>query len=671
MRRLRRALILCAGAVAIAVARDGFAQQTTQEATGPATEALNRTEPLHLDPTQASLRLQSFYNSSTIKPSDGSPRTKDHDTAVLELLGLSTHGYVQDPSVIDFDVAGTFGLEQRWEKINGVNDNGNDFLYDYNVAATVLRDSSAPLTLSAARTIEFDNQPFSETFQSTTNTYDATWNIRSPKYPTYFRFLHNDVTQDSLSGIDDFRSNQNAAQWHTDVIFSPASRLAWDYNYSSVDQTNALGEKSSFDVNTLGLVHSYEFGPALKNSLTSTVNYTNQVGDFAQERLLVDENLQLHHSDRLETFYQYQFEHTIYPEVDTSLNRLQAGFRDKVFDGLQANGKVGGLTMDQSGAGTDEVFANLDFDYSRKLLDGLLSGQVQLVSDRQYNQAQMTEAHVVTTRAFGPSQQIVLAYQGIKTDSVAIRSASGTDIYADGLDFSTTYEPNRVIIQRIPDGTIPPDTPLLIDYDVDPRPANTTTTNSMNAGLRYDFERGWGRGLSLYVNYFVQDQDIDSNQPGAFIADDVNALTYGAEYHLWRLRFKAEHTNYDSSLAPFRSDLIGARYEDRILHDLRLTADATQVVTHFEDDDNKSTALTLSGAAEYRLSPSLRARASIAYLNLDDDLSGGANGLEEQFALKWVDGDTTVKGSVRHSDLQTDTEDTSFLFFMLSIERRF
>jgi predicted porin len=629
------------------------------------------TQALHFDPPEAVLQLRSIYNSSTIKPTDGTGSIRNKDTSLQELLGLSTHGYVIRPDVIDFNVAGKFGLQQRWEKLEGEHASGNDTLYEYNADLTLMRDSTAPLTLRASRTIDYTSEPFTETYQTTANDYDATWTINSRQFPSAIRIFHNDLTQETLSGRDDYTLAHEGVDWYSDLIFNPASTLSWNYNYSHVNETNATGETVAYDANSFNLVRQYLFGSRLEHSLTSSVEYLNQTGDFAQQRLNIDESLWLHHTDRLDTFYEYQFQQTDYPEVDTTLHRLKTGFVGKPFDGFKATGTLGALALDQTGADTRELFALLDLDDARKVPLGELASFLHLSFDRQSNDEQSTEAHVVAVRSFNASQRIVLPYVGIKPDSITVRSAGGADTFFEGIDYTATYRANRATIDRIPDGNLPADSTVIIDYDVNPKPANDVTTTSANMGLRYDFREGLLNGLGLYTRYFVQRQNIDSNQPGAFIEDDVDALVYGADYHIWRLRFNAEQERHNSDLFPFHSDQFGVRYDDRIGRDLTIAIAATQIRTHYDDDDSHSVASTAIGQVEYRFNRKLSAIATINYLDLDDDVTGGARGLDEQLSLKWNHQDLSVKGTIRHSDFETDTEDSSFLFFMLSVERRF
>ena len=659
-RRMRMSLAV---AGMVAVMQHGWAEELPAPAAGQG-------DTFHIERPEVVVGLIGRYNASQIKPVLGAT-TKSRDTSLQQTLGLSTQGYAVRPEFLEFNLAGTFGLEEQWERRESGSENKVDSPYEYHFDGTFLRDSSAPLKLTADRTIEYTSVPFSETYRTTTNVYDALWDIKSDRFPTTFRLLHSDIAQDSLTGLDNFDYAQNSAEWHTDAIFGPGNRLSWNYNFTSVDESTAFGRESSFNANTASLVHEYLFGPKRQNSLISTVSYLDQDGDFAQERFRLDENLLWRHTDSLQTFYQYQFEDTRFPQVETSLNRLKAGFRDKVFENLLATGTIGGMAMEQDGAATDEIFAHLDFDYTRKVPLGQLAATLAFSLDRQANDAQNTEAHVLDSRTFDASQQIVIPYVGIKSNSIGVRDASGSRVFFQGLDYLTTYHQNRVVIQRMPGGSIAPNSTILVDYDITPKPANDVATDSINMGLRYDFKEGIFKGLGLYTRYFVQDQDISSDQPGAFIPDNINALVYGVEYRIWRLRFSAEHEDHDSDLMPFRSDRYSARYEDRIARDWRILADITQVHTTYVDDSSTPIATTMSGKIEYRPARDVRAGVSVAYLRMRDEINGGARGLEEQFDIKWTHRDTTFKGLVRHASLETDPQDSSFLFFQLSAERRF
>ena len=113
------------------------------------------------------------------------------------------------------------------------------------------------------------------------------------------------------------------------------------------------------------------------------------------------------------------------------------------------------------------------------------------------------------------------------------------------------------------------------------------------------------------------------------------------------------------------------RYEDRIARDWRINVEAVRVQTQYQDDNSNPVATTISGALQYRASRDLAVTANIAYLDLSDRLVSHAHGLEEGVEMKWSHRDTTIGAQLRHSDLDTDSQNSSNFFFMLTLERRF
>jgi hypothetical protein len=634
-------------------------------------------EPFHIDKPTLSLETDWFYNSSTIKPitapgsvSTGTTTATSHDSAVQELLHLSTQGYVIDPSTFTFNLTSGLGMEKLWQKEEGVRSSQVLALDDYDVLGTLGPTSDSPLTVHANRTTELTSQPFSETYQSVSNNYDASLTLSSHDFNTLITAFHTDLAQTSPAGLDNFRYSQNGAQINSSGTLATGQRLSFDYGFHGVQETDAQNNTYNFDINSTTLSLENDFGEHFQHSLTSTISDWDQTGDFAQQRFRLDEDLLLHHSDQFETFYQYQLENTQYPQVVTTLNRLQAGARSRLFSNFYAVGTVGGLTQDQSGAATGEYYARLDVDYHHAAPLGLISSTLNLSLDQQNNQAQNVPAYVTTDATFDSSQQLILPHTGIQQNSIGVRDTTGTRTYFASIDYTTVYKSNRAIIQRIPGGAIPANSAVLINYTVAPQPANDVATDGLTAGVRYDIKEGFAKGLSLYTRYFIQQQDTSSDQPGAFIADNVNALTYGAEYRIWRLLFSAEHEDHRSDLFPYHSNRFGARYEGRIGQDWRFFADAAHVQTWFDDDKTHFGASTLTGDIDYRLAPDLFADFLVEYIRISGDAASNERGWDEELSIKKVMDDLTLKGAIRHSDLIDPTQDSSFLYLYFSAERK-
>ncbi len=637
--------------------------------TSPEAAELSATaSQLHLDPPEVTLSLTGLYNTNSVRPA-GRPDSTHRDSVLEQLLKVKTGGSAF--GIAEFTIGFTVGMDEMQQKRDGHTNSDVDAHYEYDVGLTLYPRTSMPLELRANRTIEYTSQPFSETYRTTQNNYEANWTLKSATLTNELRLFHNDIRQESFTGQDNFRHEQNGASWDAHWIPGEGQTIDWNYTFRNIRQTDPLGKTTSYDLHAINLTHEYDFGPKREHSLTSSLDYLNQDGDFAQEHFWLDENLRLRHGDRLETFYQYQFERTRYPEADSTVNRLKAGFRQKLSDDLFLTGTLGGLTLDQSGAGTDELFADIKFDFSKKVPGGLLTSGLRLNIDRQSNQAQDNTVHVIQTRTFNASQEIVIPRVGINVNTLGVRSASGLLFYSNGFDYLASYHNNRLVIDRIPGGNLAPDSSVMLDFDLAPQPANDVLTTGTDFNLRYDFQETLLNGLSLYTHYVYQQQDITTDVPGAFVADDINATLLGAEYRIWRLRFTAEREDHQSNLSPYRSNRFSIRYEDRIARDWRMAIDATRIQTFYEDDHTNPVATTVSGNLQYRPNRHFSATASIQYLNLEDDLVSHAHGLEERIETKWNFRDTTVGALVRHSDLDTDAQNTSTFFFMLTLERKF
>ena len=633
-------------------------------------DANRHAPPFSIQRPSLVLELIGQYNSDSTRPKGG-PKENEHDALVQEIVQLATSGYLVSPGFLSFNLAGGIGLQQLFETRQDRSDNTDGVIYQYDLNATLLSKTKAPLTVFATRSLGHTSQPFSETYETTTETYGALWTLRSAVIPTYFRIFHNTYTQDSLSGENNYSYDQDGAEWHTEALFSPHNRLNWNYAYNSISQTDSLNNNSSFDSNAATLTHLYEFGSKYQHSLTSSIDYFDQTGDFAQDHFRLNEDLLLRHTERFETFGSFQAEHNTFPGSDTTLYRGKTGVRHRFLESLVTTGTVGGLVLDQNNAGSNEVFANLDFLYTKKVPLGVLTGNLSLNADRQSNDAQSGDIPVEARFAFDNTQQVVIARTNILNNSVRLRDSAGTRVFTQGVDYVVQYLPDRAVIQRLPGGAIDANSRVLVDYDVTPQSGNDVTTDTVNAGLRYDFNNGLLRGLGVYTRALLQDQDISSDQPQSFTADNIQAFTFGSEYRVWHLFLSAEHETHHSDLSPFTADRFGVQYQERIGTDWRFNLNANHTRTHFTDTNDKNIVTTANGLLEYRPTRELVSTLSVTYLDMQDDIVGHNTGLEEQLEIKWNHRQTSVRGLLRHSDLDTDTLRSSFLYFQLSLERRF
>ena len=98
-----------------------------------------------------------------------------------------------------------------------------------------------------------------------------------------------------------------------------------------------------------------------------------------------------------------------------------------------------------------------------------------------------------------PAPVVILSTNVIR-NSLVVKSASGIRIYTPNIDYTVVTFPTRTEIHRVLGGAITDDQSVLLDYQLSPQPANSTTTQTLGYGLNYAIHEGWLNGVSVYGN---------------------------------------------------------------------------------------------------------------------------------------------------------------------------
>jgi predicted CXXCH cytochrome family protein len=602
-----------------------------------------------------------------------SGKTTDH--FLQETLSLASKGFVLHPNFLELNAAGTFGLSQEFFRDNQGSNNGDGHVYFYDVNALFFRERLAPLTLYANRTQNIINRDFGTSLESTIDTYGLFWDIRSKDYRTTLRAYHQEQNQKDLFGDNDFSLSQDPVEFHSEITAIPHNTLTLDYQFNSVSQGGGSGDvidapSTSFETHDLNATHNLEFGDKFQNTFTSAFSHTRQTGDFEYDRTRIDERLRFRHTDRFETDYAYSFNEQSFTESDQTLHQVRAGFRHRLYDSLVTTGSLSGQSLDFSESSTDEYSANLGFDYRKKVPLGTFStglnfGQIWQTNDARSEPVTVLDVPRVSTGAL----PIIIQQQRILRRSVVVTDNRNLRVYSRGTDYRLDVFPDRMEIRPILGGAIASGDVVLIDYQLGPEPANTTSTFSFGVSPRYSIEEGPLKGLAVYSRYLLQNQDISSDNARAFTEDDVNDVTIGLEYRFWNITLTMERQWHDSTVVPFDADRFGATWIQPIGEDLVLTVNTTYTILNYTDEDNTIKFLNIGANADYQIARDFSALLSVAWQNDQDDSFGDTRAFQQQLEVRWRRGQTTISLIGRNVSLDSDSQDSDFQLVQIAIRR--
>jgi hypothetical protein len=647
-----------------------------------------KTQWFHLDPAQFTLDLLVQYQHDSIR--QAGVKEEASSLSIEETVTATTTGYIVHPNLVELDLTGTFGLAQRFFD-NGTNgtvagttpgsQSENDILYGWDARAIILRNQIAPITLYTQRSQQDVAQDFGPTLKSTNLTYGVSWDYRSKDTPMRLNAYHREQDQQGtfnsqalLTQINDFHLRQDTVEFGGQHRFTEHQSAAWQYTYNNVNQTSADFGSDKFDSHDASASYSAEFGPKYQSTFFSELSYLNQSGDFAQERLRFDNRLHLQHTPKFETNYTYTYsDDTILGQQQTS-HRATAAFRHRLFDSLITTGIAGVQLQDFDGASnTSDYFASISWNYSKRVPLGTFSADLTLSYDYQDNSARTApilvadEAHVFTDPI-----GVVINQRNVVPSSIRITDPTGLVLYRPNLDYLVVPFGDRTEIRRVPTGLIPEGAGVLVDYALAPEPASTITTTGIGIGGRYTFERGPLAGVSVFARYFVQDQQISTDQPELFVPNNITETTVGVEYRVGDFTLSADHVWHDSTIDPYDATHVLIRYARRFRTDTTLAANvAYSMIEYRTAPQNQIDLLTISGDVEHRFGRNLRGRVTVLYRDEDDSVLGHTRGLEETLELRWQHRQTQVFIMFRNANYETDTQDREFQFIQVGLRRDF
>lgn len=600
-----------------------------------------------------------------------SGNTETSELRFEERISLDTSAYIVHPNFLNIPLYGEFGLIQERFDVDGRSDRSNTTLYLWNVRAEFLKEQPYNLALYSDRSENIVDRAFDQSFRNMYTTYGAVLTGRHKIFPSTLRVYREEQAQETLGGAEDFTLNNNVLEWHTEVLMGPNQTLTWDYRFNQTDQSSASGVSDESTGQSAAIGHVIGFGPAAAYTLNSNLIYTDVTGDFANERLHLDELLRLRHSRTLETEYQYIFDQQETLTLDRTMNRATAKVRHKLYESLHTNVLGGFLQLDTGDdAQTQDIFGNLDFQYNKKVPLGELIGSLDLgYTTRDSSQGGSAIQVIDQPFVFIGFEPIIIPGQTVDPNSIVISNTIG-QLFVEGIDYTVTDRPDGVRIDRIIGGAIPADSTVLIDYVILPAPDTRIDTAAAGLSLRYDIHEGPLKGLSPYIRLAAIEQDV-SGGGGLIEAESVRGYLVGADYRFWSLILTGEYEVYDSSLVPYNATRFIARLNHRISGDTILTGYGSYIRTDYTDTNELNTTINGTVSASHLLTPNLMISAGLSFVDLDNSQGGHTQGLQEMLDIRWRNRQVEVFAKLRNANRWTDDEDVSFQFFEVGLRREF
>lgn len=659
----------------VAAAGSAFAQSGDDEGPIIVGESRGEWETFELHSIGAELSFEERYRIDQIdEPTNG----KSTDTANLHRgkFDLFTESYIGHKNFIDLTADLGFGLDYEQVRSETTGDDRNDLTFTnlYDVSALVLGEGPLPATIYSRRDESFLDREFSGSIRSIVSETGAILRFKSDVAPTTFHYFHRDQNDSDALDIVDSHTVQDSASVQSLFHITSKQELELSYVFDHIDESQAFGFNNVYDRHDATLTHIIRFGPEDKFDLRSNLRIYDQTGRYEGSVVRIDEQLTLRHTEDLESRYNLSAETQDRGGVRQQALAGNASVRHQLFDSLTSSANAGGsyLTLPDDDFNSENYFVFGTLDYTKRVPLGRLEAGTLLGYDHLHNSDRGQNLSILNEAAtFIDPFPVVLARRNIIPASILVTGSTGIPVFQEGIDYDVRIFTDRVELRRILGGGIANGTSVLISYDIGPEPENSIDTLNSAFSIRYSFDDGALSGLSLYLRYRRADRSLEAKDPTQFVIEDVNDLTYGAEYEISDFTFTAERENRVSDVSGYDANRFSARYDRRMGVRSLLTIDNTYEIIDYTSDNNRLELLRSSVRWRQRLLQNLDLSLWFQFRDENETIGGHTQGFEQALELDWHLRQTSAFLSIRNAILNGDNVDRLSQEFVLGIRRKF
>ena len=589
---------------------------------------------------------------------------------VQPVLGLGLAGWAYHPNLLEYTALTELGLGYWDTRVDPGNASADTkFLQRYHVSLDILKQKQFATTLFADKDMTYRDYDFFSRVPMSSERFGARSGYSAGAVPFYVSYQH--YAEDVQAPNRPTRQTDDTLSFNANNLRrSEKGSTQINYNLSQFSQQDD-GFSTQHGLNqNLNVTDNENFGALDWVHMGSLLNF-NSVAETAQpsERLLFQQQLQLQHTPRLRSFYEYQFNNASAGASDASVHEGSAGLSKQLFENLtstfdghgnitRANSPGGSLDASRYGGTLSEQYTrtlgtwgNLTLGYTGGIdRESRVSsgGQVEIINEK----------HTLTDGT------LTFLNQNFAVESsIHVTDTTGTITYRRELDYRTSRQGALTEIRRVPGGTIPNGGVVFVNYTAALDPSAKYTWFQNAAYFRLDFENGL---FGIYGRWSTLDYS-GSDQLNLRWLDDK---TIGVDI-TWRwLRAGAEHQVVDSNLSPYdRSRLFqSADFRPSDLTTLGLQLD--QSWANFRDNGTRQTSYGLIAHYQQRLTSAL-AWSVEGGLRIDQGNTFDGNYAAARTELDWAVGKLTVKLGYQYGNETHPSDQNTRHYFYLRFRRYF
>jgi hypothetical protein len=626
------------------------------EPAGPAdpTEP-EKPNPFQITDLDAYLQLESRYDYQKVdqqrEPYPYAFRRNsqsDRQFQLEETAGMRMAGYYLYRELLAYDVQVGMGLDQIWAKERGYleNDSHDDcgWVNDYAVNLALLSRKLISFDVYTSHQDERITRMFLPSLDHEMWRDGVTARFNGENYPMELTVQRN---KDHYSGGSDVFGDEEE-EYHEALIhyagtmnFTQHHRLQIDAQRSRIDQ-EYFGSRTEFKTtrNTLNVDDRIEFGSRHQHVFETILEYEQDQGDLPRDRLAVGPQLTLNHTDDLSTRFKYQFDKDGFEGADVRSNRFDAELTHLLAKALTTTADLY-VSREDSNDGTtaDGAGGLIRWAFNRKNSLGTFSAAMGYQYDNTRIRYDDTCAVVIDeVVCLRDPLWSYLAHPNVITSSIIVTDLKRTHIYRLGHDYTIVTRHGQAAIARTIFGAIADKQSVLVSYRFRIADKADYRTHQFDVRVQQDFRSGW----TPYYDVKVRWQDLDTNDPYAYEANNMNRHRLGVTYRRERWSAGGEMEFNDETVDPynaihFNTDwavLIG--YPDRL--DLR-----AGISRYWFQQCEERLATLLDLSVDYRRPLSVRMdfTSRVVYRYEDDTIQGTTNGVDVKTGCEYKIGQLT------------------------------
>lgn len=579
------AVLLCMMGVAVpSMAQRTIQRQRLAERNAPV-------KPLQINRQSGEAGFE-FHYLSEKQSRKGSSETKLSNRTFQEYLIYRMRGYVYHPRLLDFNAQVKLGLMQQSVDRSGNDDehfSSNSTIGGYDLYLHFLKEHPLSFSLFANKDRRAVMELFTDRQLVETEGYGATVSWKKAPLPMSLSVTHNRMRE---WGADHWSESRHTVVEYL-VRHELERRMSSElrYRYMMYDQEfeadlpqGDIRRETDSRSHDVSFINNYYLSEDHRSFLNSTLRYYDQNGTQDFSTTTWRERLFLHHSDTLDTYYQFSVKDDQFEDAEIRTYQAEAGIEHQLYRSLKTHFDLHGRRTEYDRITEDIYGGTLSLGYRKHTPWGYLSAGYGRTLDWNKRSGRTSRRRIVDEQVvLIDGITIFLDQPAVIPATIVVTDLNGLVTYTENFDYEVIKQGDNYGLRLLLGGSIADGDTVLVDYETEFTSDIEYISDLQHFNIRYDFER-YLEGLSLYYRW----RELMAHD--APEVEDFSILEYeewlaGFQYRFGWLTWREEYQEYDSNFSRYdqlTSQLEGSHHLGR---GVQLGWHAGMLMIDYKDED--------------------------------------------------------------------------------------